>query len=79
MAPRARAALENGADVVLEPPARFACAPAPDFRGRRRVALLAALGVVTHLSSEPSAPCFPPPHRFSNRNLPIFLPPCSGA
>ena len=26
---RARAALENGADVVLELPARFACSPAP--------------------------------------------------
>ncbi len=51
---RARAALENGADVVLELPARFACSPAPDFAG---VALLAALGVVTHLSfgCEPSA------------------------
>ena len=46
---RARAALENGADVVLELPARFACAPAPDFAGGG-VALLAALGVVTHLS-----------------------------
>ena len=53
---RARAALENGADVVLELPARFACAPAPDFAGGG-VALLAALGVVTHLSfgCEPSA------------------------
>ena len=28
---RARAALENGADLVLELPTRFACAPAPDF------------------------------------------------
>jgi len=53
---RARAALENGADVVLELPARFACSPAPDFAGGG-VALLAALGVVTHLSfgCEPSA------------------------
>mgnify|MGYP000513616201 CR=1 FL=1 len=53
---RARAALENGADIVLELPARFACAPAPDFAGGG-VALLAALGVVTHLSfgCEPSA------------------------
>ena len=53
---RARAALENGADVVLELPARFACAPAPDFAGGG-IALLAALGVVTHLSfgCEPSA------------------------
>ena len=53
---RARAALENGADVVLELPTRFACSPAPDFAGGG-VALLAALGVVTHLSfgCEPSA------------------------
>ena len=53
---RARAALENGADIVLELPARFACSPAPDFAGGG-VALLAALGVVTHLSfgCEPSA------------------------
>lgn len=53
---RARAALENGADVVLELPARFACSPAPDFADGG-VALLAALGVVTHLSfgCEPSA------------------------
>ena len=53
---RARAALENGADVVLELPARFACSPAPDFAGGG-VALLAALSVVTHLSfgCEPSA------------------------
>ncbi len=46
---RARAALENGADVVLELPTRFACAPAPDFAGGG-AALLSALGVVTHLS-----------------------------
>ena len=53
---RARAALENGADVVVELPTRFACAPAPDFAGGG-VALLTALGVVTHLSfgCEPSA------------------------
>ena len=46
---RARAALENGADLVLELPARFACSPAPDF-AHGGVALLASLGVVTHLS-----------------------------
>ena len=53
---RARAALENGADVVVELPTRFAGAPAPDFAGGG-VALLTALGVVTHLSfgCEPSA------------------------
>lgn len=46
---RARAALLGGADLVLELPARFACAPAPDF-ARGGVSLLAALGVTTHLS-----------------------------
>lgn len=46
---RARAALENGADLVLELPTRFACAPAPDFASGG-VALLSALGVATHLS-----------------------------
>ena len=46
---RARAALENGADLVLELPTRFACAPAPDFASGG-VALLCALGVATHLS-----------------------------
>ena len=46
---RARMALLHGADLVLELPARFACAPAPDF-ARGGVQLLAGLGVVTHLS-----------------------------
>ena len=46
---RARAALLNGADLVLELPARFACSPAPDF-ARGGVGLLSSLGVVTHLS-----------------------------
>ena len=39
----------SGADLVLELPCRFACAPAPDFASGG-VALLRALGVVTHLS-----------------------------
>ena len=39
----------RGADLVLELPCRFACAPAPDFASGG-VALLRALGVVTHLS-----------------------------
>ena len=53
---RARMALRSGADLVLELPARFACAPAPDF-ARGGVSLLSGLGVVTHLSfgCEPSA------------------------
>ena len=46
---RARMALAGGADLVLELPARFACAGAPDFAGGG-VGLLAALGVVTHLA-----------------------------
>ena len=46
---RARMALLGGADLVLELPCRFACAPAPDFASGG-VALLRALGVVTHLS-----------------------------
>ena len=46
---RARMALWGGADLVLELPARFACASAPDF-ARGGVALLSSLGVVTHLS-----------------------------
>lgn len=53
---RARMALRSGADLVLELPARFACAPAPEF-ACGGVSLLAGLGVVTHLSfgCEPSA------------------------
>ena len=53
---RARMALLSGADLVLELPVRFACAPAPEF-ARGGVSLLAGLGVVTHLSfgCEPSA------------------------
>lgn len=46
---RARMALENGCDLVLELPARFAAAPAPEFAAGG-VQLLCALGVVTHLS-----------------------------
>ena len=42
-------ALLGGADLVLELPCRFACAPAPDFASGG-VALLRALNVVTHLS-----------------------------
>lgn len=46
---RARMALESGADLVLELPVRFACAPAQEF-ARGGVSLLASLGVVSHLS-----------------------------
>lgn len=46
---RARMALSCGCDLVLELPARFAGAPAPEFAAGG-VGLLAALGVLTHLS-----------------------------
>lgn len=46
---RAKMALSCGADLVLELPARFAAAPAPDF-ARGGVKTLEGLGVVTHLS-----------------------------
>ncbi len=46
---RAGMALMNGCDLVLELPARFSGAPAPEFAAGG-VALLSALGVVTHLS-----------------------------
>lgn len=46
---RARMALMNGCDLVLELPVRFSGAPAPEFAAGG-VALLSALGVVTHLS-----------------------------
>ena len=46
---RARMALLQGADLVLELPVRFACAAAPDF-ARGGVSLLASLGVVGALS-----------------------------
>ena len=46
---RAKMALLSGADLVLELPCHFACAPAPEFAGGG-VRLLDALGVVTHLS-----------------------------
>ena len=46
---RAKAALLSGADLVIELPARFACAPAPEF-ARGGVQLLSSLGVMTHLS-----------------------------
>lgn len=46
---RARAALLSGADLVIELPARFACAPAQEF-ALGGVSLLTSLGVTTHLS-----------------------------
>ena len=46
---RARMALESGCDLVLELPARFSAAPAPEFAAGG-VHLLSALGVLTHLS-----------------------------
>ena len=46
---RARMALEGGADLVIELPARFSGAPAQEF-AFGGVNLLSSLGVVTHLS-----------------------------
>ena len=46
---RAKTALTCGADLVIELPARFSCAPAPDF-ARGGVKTLSGLGVITHLS-----------------------------
>lgn len=46
---RACMALMHGADLVIELPARFACASAPEF-AKGGVDLLASLGVITHLS-----------------------------
>ena len=46
---RARMALLHGADLVLELPARFSAAPAPDF-ARGGVMTLLGTGVLTHLS-----------------------------
>lgn len=46
---RAQAALQNGADLVLELPTAFAVRPAQDF-AMGGAALLNRLGVVTHLS-----------------------------
>lgn len=53
---RARAALLSGADLVVELPARFACASAQEFAAGG-VSLLASLGIITHLSfgCEPEA------------------------
>ena len=71
---RAHMALMGGADLVLELPARFACASAPDF-ARGGVSLLASLGVVTHLSfgCEPQAlPLLPDAARLLSRETPAF-------
>jgi len=46
---RAKTALQGGADLVIELPARFACSTAQEF-AKGGVDLLAALGVITHLS-----------------------------
>jgi len=59
---RAEAALMGGADLVLELPARFACAPAQEF-ARGGVSLLAALGVTTHLSFGCEAESLPHLHQ----------------
>ena len=71
---RARMALWGGADLVLELPARFACASAPDF-ARGGVALLSSLGVLTHLSfgcEADALPLLPDAARALSRETPAF-------
>lgn len=71
---RARMALRSGADLVLELPVRFACAPAPEF-ARGGVSLLCGLGVVTHLSfgCEPDAlPVLPGASQLLAHETPAF-------
>ena len=59
---------------MLELPTCFACAPRPDFRGRRRLALLSALGVAIFpfwLRSV-GAPAFSPPRRLFKCRIRFF-------
>jgi len=71
---RARMALEHGADLVIELPARFACAPAPEF-AKGGVRLLSSLGVVTHLSfgcESDVLPLLPAALAAFDENNPVF-------
>ena len=71
---RARMALSSGCDLVLELPARFACAPAPEFASGG-TALLSALGVVTHLSfgcEAESLPCLQAAAQALSQETPAF-------
>ncbi len=71
---RARMALEGGADLAIELPARFACAPAPEF-ARGGVDLLASLGVITHLSfgcEEDALPLLPAALAAFDEGNPVF-------
>ena len=78
---RARMALQGGADLVLELPARFACAAADEFAAGG-AALLGGLGVVTHLSfgCEPEAlDRLEPAARLLGAESPAFQAALSGA
>ena len=71
---RAKAALLGGADLVLELPVRFACAPAPEF-AKGGVDLLLALGVITHLSfgcEEDALPLLPAALAAFDESNPVF-------
>lgn len=71
---RARMALMHGADLVIELPARFACASAPEF-AKGGVDLLASLGVTTHLSfgcEEDALPLLPAALAAFDEANPVF-------
>ena len=71
---RARAALLSGADLVIELPARFACASAQAF-AKGGVDLLSSLGVVTHLSfgcEEEALPLLSAALNAFDENNPLF-------
>ena len=71
---RAEMALKGGADAVFLLPVRFSCAPAEDF-ARGGVSLLAATGVVTHLSfgcEKEALPLLSPLSRLLAEEPPVF-------
>ena len=71
---RARMALLQGADLVIELPVRFACAPAQEF-AKGGVDLLASLGVVSHLSfgcEEDALPLLPAALAAFDEGNPVF-------
>lgn len=72
---RARMALEHGADLVIELPARFACSSAQEF-AKGGVTLLSALGVCTHLSfgcEKEALPLLPAALDAFDENNPVFM------
>lgn len=71
---RAKMALSSGADLVLELPARFACAPAQEFASGG-VSTLSGLGVLTHLAfgcEKDSLPLLPRAHAALREETPAF-------